>query len=92
MKGIRLNIAVEQDDHSFLKLTIKVRDKIVADGLNDASFDVMNRGIHLGANDFKLRISARADFWKCKTTCFYGNYQTVILPQIISPVMAESPL
>ena len=52
MKGIRLNIAVEQDDHSFLKLTIKVRDKIVADGLNDATFDVMNRGIHLGANDF----------------------------------------
>jgi UPF0176 protein len=34
MKGIRLNIA-EQDDHSFLKLTIKVRDKIVADGLVD---------------------------------------------------------
>ena len=35
MRGIRLNIAVEHDDHSFLKLTVKVRDKIVADGLND---------------------------------------------------------
>lgn len=52
MKGIRLNIAVEHDDHSFLKLTVKVRDKIVADGLNDASFDVTNKGIHLGAKDF----------------------------------------
>lgn len=35
MQGIRLNVAVEQDNHSFLKLTIKVRHKIVADGLND---------------------------------------------------------
>lgn len=52
MRGIRLNVAVEQDDHSFLKLTIKVREKIVADGLNDDSFDVTNKGIHLKANEF----------------------------------------
>ena len=52
MKGIRLNIAVEQDDHSFLKLTVKVRDKIVADGLVDATFDVTNIGIHLKAAEF----------------------------------------
>ncbi len=52
MRGIRLNIAVEQDDHSFLKLTIKVREKIVADGLNDDSFDATNIGIHLKAKDF----------------------------------------
>ena len=47
MKGIRLNEAVEHDDHSFLKLTIKVRNKIVADGLNDETFDVTNKGIIL---------------------------------------------
>jgi UPF0176 protein len=52
MKGIRLNIAVEQDDHSFLKLTVKVRDKIVADGLVDKTFDVTNIGIHLKAKEF----------------------------------------
>ena len=52
MKGIRLNVAVEQDDHSFLKLTIKVRSKIVADGLNDDTFDVTNKGIHLKAKEF----------------------------------------
>ena len=52
MKGIRLNVAVEQDNHSFLKLTIKVRDKIVADGLNDETFDVTNKGIHLKAQEF----------------------------------------
>ena len=52
MRGIRLNVAREQDDHSFLKLTIKVRHKIVADGLDDATFDVTNKGIHLKANEF----------------------------------------
>lgn len=52
MKGIRLNVAVEHDDHSFLKLTVKVRDKIVADGLNDETFDVTNIGVHLKAKEF----------------------------------------
>ena len=52
MNGIRLNVAIEQDDHSFLKLTIKVRDKIVADGLNDNSLDVTNIGTHLKAKEF----------------------------------------
>jgi UPF0176 protein len=52
MKDIRLNVAVEQDDHSFLKLTVKVRDKIVADGLNDDTFDVTNIGVHLKAKEF----------------------------------------
>ena len=52
LKGVRLNIAVEQDNKSFLKLKIKVRDKIVADGLNDKTFDVTNKGIHLGAKEF----------------------------------------
>lgn len=52
MKGIRLNVAVDQDDHSFLKLTIKVRHKIVADGLNDDTFDVTNKGVHLRAKEF----------------------------------------
>lgn len=52
MKGIRLNVAVEQDDLSFLKLTVKVRKKIVADGLDDDTFDVTNKGIHLKAQEF----------------------------------------
>jgi len=52
MKGIRLNVAIEQDDFSFLKLTVKVRDKIVADGLNDDTFDATNIGIHLKAKEF----------------------------------------
>ena len=52
LKGVRLNISIEHDDFSFLKLKIKVRQKIVADGLNDSSFDVTNIGIHLTAEKF----------------------------------------
>ncbi len=52
MQNIRLNIAVEHDDHSFLKLTIKVRDKIVADGINDPEFNAANIGVHLKAAEF----------------------------------------
>ncbi|MDC0210807.1 hypothetical protein OAJ91_03650, partial [Flavobacteriaceae bacterium] len=32
LKEVRLNIAIEHDNHSFLKLKIKLRNKIVADG------------------------------------------------------------
>ena len=52
LNGIRLNIAIEQDNKSFLKLKIKVRNKIVADGLNDDAFDVTDKGVHLNASEF----------------------------------------
>ena len=52
LQGIRLNIAVEQDLKSFLKLKIKVRDKIVADGLEDDTFDVTLKGKHVSAEEF----------------------------------------
>lgn len=52
LKGIRLNVAIEQNNKSFLKLKLKVRSKIVADGLNDNTFDVTNKGVHLNAKEF----------------------------------------
>lgn len=52
LKDVRLNIAIEHDLKSFLKLKVKVRDKIVADGLDDESFDVTNRGVHVDAVKF----------------------------------------
>lgn len=52
LNGIRLNIAVDDNGKSFYKLTIKVRDKIVADGLDDQTFDVTKRGQHLNALEF----------------------------------------
>ncbi len=51
---IPMKIAVEDDGKSFYKLTIKVRKKIVADGIDDASFDVTNVGNHLTAKQFNV--------------------------------------
>jgi len=52
LEGIRLNRAIEDNGKSFYKLTIKVRNKIVADGLDDKSFDVTKKGVHLDAASF----------------------------------------
>lgn len=52
LNGIRINVAVEQDDFSFLKLKIKIRKKIVADGLDDSTFDVTDCGVHVDAKTF----------------------------------------
>jgi UPF0176 protein len=49
---VPFKIAVEDDGKSFYKLAIKVRDKIVADGLDDGTFDVTNVGKHLSAKEF----------------------------------------
>ncbi|MBT8301762.1 MAG: rhodanese-related sulfurtransferase [Maribacter sp.] len=56
LKDVRLNIAIEQDNKSFLKLKVKVRKKILADGLNDATFDVTNKGVHVNAEKFNALI------------------------------------
>lgn len=52
LDGLRLNIAVDDDGRSFFKLKIQVKHKIVADGLNDETFDPSNKGTHLKAKDF----------------------------------------
>jgi len=49
--GVPYKIAVEQDNSSFFKLTIKVKKKIVADGLDDTQFDPSNTGSYLTAEE-----------------------------------------
>ena len=52
LNDIRLNIALEHYSKSFLKLIIKIKEKIVADGLNEKTFDVTKIGEHLDAKRF----------------------------------------
>jgi UPF0176 protein len=52
LKDMPIKYAIEDDGKSFYKLTIKVRPKIVADGLKDDAFDVTNVGNHLSAREF----------------------------------------
>ena len=49
LDGIRMNIAVDDDGKSFWVLRMKVRKKIVADGINDSAFDPSKRGNYLKA-------------------------------------------
>jgi UPF0176 protein len=52
LNGIRLNVAVDDDGKSFWVLKIKVRDKIVADGITDPGFDMRNKGKYVNAEEF----------------------------------------
>ncbi|MBX2930413.1 MAG: rhodanese-related sulfurtransferase [Chitinophagaceae bacterium] len=49
LNGLRLNIAIDDDGKSFWVLKIKVREKIVADGINDPSFSMQKKGKYLNA-------------------------------------------
>jgi UPF0176 protein len=85
LENVRLNIAVEQDNKSFLKLTIKVRKKIVADGLEDSTFDVTQKGIHVNASEFNNLLEDK------NTICVdmrnhyeseIGHFQTAVTPDV----------
>ena len=54
LNGIRLNIAVDDDGKSFWVLKIKVRHKIVADGIADTSFSMERKGQYVDANQMNV--------------------------------------
>jgi len=47
--GIRLNVAIDDDGKSFWVLKIKVREKIVADGIIDPDFSMEKKGKYVNA-------------------------------------------
>lgn len=52
LNGVRLNLAVDDDGKSFWVLKIKVRSKIVADGIKDETFDMSKKGKYVDAESF----------------------------------------
>lgn len=50
LENLRLNIAVDDDGKSFWVLKIKVREKIVADGIEDDTFSMENKGKYVNAS------------------------------------------
>ena len=52
LENLRLNVAVDDDGKSFWVLKVKVRDKIVADGIADAGFDMSRKGQYVDAATF----------------------------------------
>jgi UPF0176 protein len=51
-EGLRLNIAVEEKASSFFVLDVKVRNKIVADGIDDPDFSMERKGKYVNAREF----------------------------------------
>lgn len=85
LNGVRLNVAIEAEGKSFFKLKIKVRSKIVADGLEDDSFDVTNRGKHLDAESFN-QLTDDPDTIVVDMRNHYesevGHFENAILPDV----------
>jgi UPF0176 protein len=52
LQHLRLNIAVDDDGKSFWVLKVKLRHKIVADGITDPEFDMANKGRYVNAEEF----------------------------------------
>jgi UPF0176 protein len=52
LQNLRLNVAVDDDGKSFWVLKIKVRDKIVADGITDPAFSMTKKGKYVAAEEF----------------------------------------
>ena len=85
LKGVRLNIAIEQDNKSFLKLKVKMRHKIVADGLDDGSFDVTKKGVHVDALKFNELIedpNAIVVDMRNHYESEIGHFQNAITPDV----------
>lgn len=56
MEGLRLNCAVDENRNSFYVLDIKVRKRIVADGIEDPTFSMQNKGRYVNADAFNQMV------------------------------------
>ncbi|MES2619172.1 MAG: rhodanese-related sulfurtransferase [Bacteroidota bacterium] len=85
LENIRLNIAVDNDKYSFFKLAIKVKNKIVADGISDKTFDVTRIGKHLKAEEYN-QLTENKDVIVVDMRNHYesevGHFENAILPDV----------
>ncbi len=100
LKNIRLNSAIEDNGKSFFKLKIQLRDKIVADGITDPTFNPSNTGKYLNAQDFNTIID-QEDTILIDMRNHYeseiGHFKNALLPNVDTfreslPVIVESLL
>ena len=82
-RDVPWKIAVEDDGKSFLKLIVRVKKKIVADGLADDAFDVTNVGEHLDAATFnkKMEEGALVIDMRNNYECLIGHFEGAYLPK-----------
>ncbi len=84
LNDIPIKYAVEDNGKSFHKLAIKVRPKLVADGLDDGAYDVTNVGNHLSGLEFH-ELAGKEDTLIVDMRNFYeseiGRFEGAICPQ-----------
>ena len=82
-KDVPFKIAVEDDGKSFLKLAIKVRNQIVADGLKPEDYDVTNVGTHLSADEWNAALAEGAIVVDMRNhyESEIGHFENSILPE-----------
>ena len=83
-EAISFKTALEEDRKSFFKLTIKVRNQIVADGLRKDEYDVTNVGIHLSAKQWNnaMRKGAIIVDMRNHYESEIGRFEGAICPQV----------
>ncbi|MCX8080409.1 MAG: rhodanese-related sulfurtransferase [Bacteroidia bacterium] len=95
--GIPFKFAVEEKKYSFLKLVVKVRKKIVADGIDDPDFKPWDTGQYLNAEEFN-RMMELPDAIVVDMRNHYesevGHFEGAILPDADTfreeiPIVAE---
>lgn len=86
LQGVPYKLAVEEgEDSSFYKLIIKVKDKIVADGLDDATFDPSNTGAYVSAAEMNEYIDdpdALVIDMRNAYESEVGHFETAITPDV----------
>ena len=87
LDGIRLNYAIEDDGKSFYALKIKVRKKIVADGLDDREIDLEKRGTPLSAKAYN-ELTDREDVTIVDMRNHYesevGHFENAVQPDVVT--------
>ena len=53
-ENIFINSAIQNNNNSFIKLIVRIKDKIVADGLKNEELDLSNTGNFLSASEFNM--------------------------------------
>ncbi len=97
LANIRLNYAIEDNGKSFFKLIIKVREKIVADGINDPLFNPSDTGKHLDAAEFNKLIQQKDTVLVDMRNHYeseVGHFEGAICPDVVTfreslPIISE---
>jgi len=88
LSGVLYKIAVEEKDlPSFYKLAVKVKGKIVADGLDDSSFDVTDTGPYLTAEEMNEYVNdpdAVVVDMRNNYEAEVGHFENAITPNVVT--------